>query len=213
MTDENSNDHGHEGAHGPEHEHEHDPLEEGAALRVRALEELMVAKGLVNPKALDSIVEYYERETGPRNGATVVARAWTDPEFKSWLLSDGTAAINSMGFSGFQGEHIRVLENTADLHNVVVCTLCSCYPWPVLGLPPTWYKSAAYRSRIVREPRVVLAEFGVDLPATMRVRVWDSTAEVRYLILPRRPDNTAEMNPQQLAQIVTRNGMVGTALV
>lgn len=213
MTDENSNDHGHEGAHGPEHEHEHDPLEEGAALRVRALEELMVAKGLVNPKALDSIVEYYERETGPRNGAAVVARAWTDPEFKSWLLSDGTAAINSMGFSGFQGEHIRVLENTADLHNVVVCTLCSCYPWPVLGLPPTWYKSAAYRSRIVREPRVVLAEFGVDLPATMRVRVWDSTAEVRYLILPRRPDNTAEMNPQQLAQIVTRNGMVGTALV
>jgi nitrile hydratase len=213
MTDETSNEHGHEGAHGPEHEHEHDPLEEGAALRVRALEELMVAKGLVNPKALDSIVEYYERETGPRNGAAVVARAWTDPEFKSWLLSDGTAAINSMGFSGFQGEHIRVLENEADLHNVVVCTLCSCYPWPVLGLPPTWYKSAAYRSRIVREPRVVLAEFGLDLPATMRVRVWDSTAEVRYLILPRRPDNTEDMNPQQLAQIVTRNGMVGTALV
>ena len=213
MTDETSNDHGHEAAHGPEHEHEHDPLEEGAALRVRALEELMVAKGLVNPKALDSIVEYYERETGPRNGAAVVARAWTDPEFKSWLLSDGTAAINSMGFSGFQGEHIRVLENTADLHNVVVCTLCSCYPWPVLGLPPTWYKSAAYRSRIVREPRVVLAEFGLDLPVTVRVRVWDSTAEVRYLILPRRPDNTEDMNPQQLAQIVTRNGMVGTALV
>jgi nitrile hydratase len=211
MTDETSNDHGYAGAHGPEHEH--DPLEEGAALRVRALEELMVAKGLVNPKALDSIVEYYERETGPRNGAAVVARAWTDPEFKSWLLSDGTAAINSMGFSGFQGEHIRVLENEADLHNVVVCTLCSCYPWPVLGLPPTWYKSAAYRSRIVREPRVVLAEFGLDLPATMRVRVWDSTAEVRYLILPRRPDNTEDMNPQQLAQIVTRNGMVGTALV
>ena len=211
MTDETSNDHGHEGAHGPEHEH--DPLEEGAALRVRALEELMVAKGLVNPKALDSIVEYYERETGPRNGAAVVARAWTDPEFKSWLLSDGTAAINSMGFSGFQGEHIRVLENEADLHNVVVCTLCSCYPWPVLGLPPTWYKSAAYRSRIVREPRVVLAEFGLDLPVTVRVRVWDSTAEVRYLILPRRPDNSEDMNPQQLAQIVTRNGMVGTALV
>ena len=213
MADETSNDHAHEAAHEPEHEHHHDPLEEGAALRVRALEELMVAKGLVNPKALDSIVEYYERETGPRNGAAVVARAWTDPEFKSWLLSDGTAAINSMGFSGFQGEHIRVLENTVDLHNVVVCTLCSCYPWPVLGLPPTWYKSAAYRSRIVREPRVVLAEFGLDLPVTVRVRVWDSTAEVRYLILPRRPDNTEDMNPQQLAQIVTRNGMVGTALV
>jgi nitrile hydratase len=211
MTDEISKDHGHEGAHGPEHEH--DPLEEGAALRVRALEELMVAKGLVNPKALDSIVEYYERETGPRNGAAVVAKAWTDPEFKNWLLSDGTAAINSMGFSGFQGEHIRVLENTADVHNVVVCTLCSCYPWPVLGLPPTWYKSAAYRSRIVRQPRVVLSEFGLDMPATVRVRVWDSTAEIRYLILPRRPDNTEEMNPQQLARMVTRNGMVGTALV
>jgi nitrile hydratase len=195
------------------HKHEHDPLEEGAALRVRALEELMVAKGLVNPKALDSIVEYYERETGPRNGAAVVARAWTDPEFKNWLLRDGTAAINSMGFSGFQGEHIQVLENTADVHNVVVCTLCSCYPWPVLGLPPSWYKSPAYRSRIVREPRVVLSEFGLDLSATVRVRVWDSTAEVRYLILPRRPDNTEEMNPQQLARIVTRNGMVGTALV
>jgi len=209
MTDEISNNHKLEQAHG----HEHDPQEEGAALRVRALEELMVAKGLVNPKALDSIVEYYERETGPRNGAAVVARAWTDAGFKNWLLSDGTAAINSMGFSGFQGEYIRVLENTADLHNVVVCTLCSCYPWPVLGLPPTWYKSAAYRSRIVREPRIVLAEFGLDLPATVRVRVWDSTAEIRYLILPRRPDNTEDMNPQQLAQLVTRNGMVGTALV
>ena len=211
MIDDTSSDHGHEGVHGPKHEH--DPLEEGAALRVRAREELRVAKGLVNPKALDSIVEYFERETGPRNGAAVVARAWTDPEFKSWLLRDGTAAINSLGFGGFQGEHIRVLENTADLHNVVVCTLCSCYPWPVLGLPPTWYKSAAYRSRIVREPRVVLAEFGLDLQATMRVRVWDSTAEVRYLILPMRPDNTEGMIPQQPAQIVTRNGMVGTALV
>lgn len=195
------------------HDHDHDPLEEGAALRVRALDTLMVAKGLVNPETLDSIVEYYERETGPRNGAAVVAKAWTDPDFKSQLLADGTAAINSMGFSGFQGEHTRVLENTDDTHNIVVCTLCSCYPWPVLGLPPTWYKSAAYRSRVVREPRSVLTEFGVELPATVRVSVWDSTAEIRYLILPRRPEGTEMMTSDQLASLVTRNGMIGTALV
>jgi nitrile hydratase len=195
------------------HDHDHDPLEEGAALRVRALDTLMVAKGLVNPETLDSIVEYYERETGPRNGAAVVAKAWTDPDFKSQLLADGTAAINSMGFSGFQGEHTRVLENTDDTHNIVVCTLCSCYPWPVLGLPPTWYKSAAYRSRVVREPRSVLTEFGVELPATVRVSVWDSIAEIRYLILPRRPEGTKTMTADQLASLVTRNGMIGTALV
>ncbi|MFT7059844.1 MAG: nitrile hydratase, partial [Pseudorhodobacter sp.] len=139
--------------------------------------------------------------------------AWTDPDFKSQLLADGTAAINSMGFSGFQGEHTRVLENTDDTHNIVVCTLCSCYPWPVLGLPPTWYKSAAYRSRVVREPRSVLTEFGVELPATVRVSVWDSTAEIRYLILPRRPEGTEMMTSDQLASLVTRNGMIGTALV
>lgn len=195
------------------HNHEHDPLEEGAALRVRALEEIVVAKGLVDPEALDSIVEYYERETGPRNGAAVVARAWSDPEFNDWLLRDGTAAINSLGFSGVQGEHIRVIANTDETHNVVVCTLCSCYPWPVLGLAPAWYKSPAYRSRVVREPRAVLKEFGLELPNSMQVRVWDSTAEVRYLILPRRPANTEAMSLDELAEIVTRDGMIGTALV
>lgn len=195
------------------HDHDHDPLEQGAALRVRALEELMVAKGLVDPTALDAIVEYYESQTGPRNGAAVVARAWTDPEFKDWLLSDGTAAIGSMGFSGFQGEHMRVVENTSDVHNVIVCTLCSCYPWPVLGLPPTWYKSAAYRARVVREPRAVLEEFGLTLPDSTRVKVWDSTAEIRYLVLPRRPQKTQDHTPEELAALVTRNGMVGTAVV
>ncbi|QIE44263.1 nitrile hydratase subunit alpha [Pseudohalocynthiibacter aestuariivivens] len=194
------------------HDHpDHDPLEEGAALRVRALEELMIAKGLVDPAALDAIVEYYERETGPRNGAAVVARAWTDPDYRAWLLRDGTAAIADMGFSGFQGEHIRVLENTYEVHNLVVCTLCSCYPWPVLGLPPTWYKSAAYRSRAVREPRSVLAEFGVVLPEDMQVRVWDSTAEIRYLVLPQRPEGTEGQDTATLATMVTRNGMIGTA--
>ncbi len=202
-------DKGHTDGHG----HEHDPLEEGAALRVRALEEIVVAKGLVDPEALDSIVEYYERETGPRNGAAVVARAWSDPEFKNWLLQDGTAAINSMGFRGVQGEHIRVIENTDETHNVVVCTLCSCYPWPVLGLAPAWYKSPAYRSRVVREPRVVLEEFGFELPRGTQVRVWDSTAEVRYLILPVRPANTGDLSVEELAQLVTRNGMIGTAAV
>lgn len=195
------------------HDHDHDPLEQGAALRVRALEELMVAKGLVDPTALDAIVEYYERQTGPRNGAAVVAKSWTDPQFKEWLLQDGTAAIDSMGFSGFQGEHMRVVENTSDVHNVVVCTLCSCYPWPVLGLPPTWYKSAAYRSRVVREPRAVLAEFGMNVPEETRVQVWDSTAEIRYLVLPQRPSGTQDLSAQQLAALVTRNGMVGTAKV
>ncbi|WP_170789376.1 nitrile hydratase subunit alpha [Ruegeria lacuscaerulensis] len=193
--------------------HDHDPLEEGPALRVRALEELMVAKGLVKAETLDSIVEYYERETGPRNGAAVVARAWTDPEYKDWLLRDSSAAINAMGFSGFQGEHIRVVENTDAVHNVIVCTLCSCYPWPVLGLPPTWYKSPAYRSRVVREPRAVLAEFGVSLPDEVQIKVWDSTAEIRYLVLPRRPDGTEGLSTEELADLVTRNGMIGTALV
>lgn len=192
----------------PHDHHDHDPLEEGAALRVRALEELMIAKGLVDPAALDAIVEYYERETGPRNGAAVVARAWTDPDYRAWLLRDGSAAIADMGFSGFQGEHIRVLENTDAVHNVVTCTLCSCYPWPVLGLPPTWYKSAAYRARVVREPRAVLAEFGLVLPADTDVRVWDSTAEIRYLVLPMRPEGT---DVDALAAMVTRNGMIGTA--
>lgn len=195
------------------HGHKHDPIEERAALRVRALEELMVAKGLVDPTALDRVVEYYERGTGPRNGAAVVARAWTDPAFKAWLLADGTAAIHSMGFKGYQGEHMRVVENTHGVHNVIVCTLCSCYPWAVLGLPPAWYKGSAYRSRVVREPRAVLREFGVDVPAAKRVQVWDSTAELRYLVLPQRPEGTETLSTEELAELVTRDGMIGTALL
>lgn len=182
-------------------------------LRVRALEELAVAKGLVRQDALDRVVEYYERETGPRNGASVVARAWTDPVFKEWLLRDGSAAIHSMGFTGYQGEHMCVVENTALVHNVIVCTLCSCYPWAVLGLPPAWYKGVAYRSRVVREPRAVLREFGLALPCEVAVRVWDSTAETRYMVLPRRPEGTEGMAPAELAAIVSRNGMIGTATV
>ncbi|USG60996.1 nitrile hydratase subunit alpha [Sneathiella marina] len=199
--------------HDHEHDHDHDPLEEGATLRVRALEELAVAKGLVDPEALDRIIEYYERETGPRNGASVVARAWVDAEFKDWLLADGTAAIHSMGFKGYQGEHMRVVENTPDVHNVIVCTLCSCYPWPVLGLPPAWYKGAAYRSRIVREPRSVLAEFGLQLSKNIEIKVWDSTAEIRFMVLPQRPHGTDELDACQLAELVTRNGMIGTAFI
>jgi len=193
------------------HHHDHDEIEKGAALRVRAIEELMIAKGLINPEAVDAIVEYYERETGPRNGAAIVAKAWTDPAYREWLLNDGTAAINSLGFSGFQGEHIIVLENTEKVHNVVVCTLCSCYPWPVLGLPPAWYKNPAYRARIVREPRAVIAEFGYDVPAEVEVRVWDSTAEIRYLVIPQRPDGTEKATVEELAAMVTRDGMIGTA--
>lgn len=196
-----------------DHHHEHDAVEDAAMLRVRALEELMIAKGLVDPAALDRIIEYYERETGPRNGAAVVARAWTDPGFREWLLRDGTAAIHSMGFKGYQGEHMRVVENTPDVHNVIVCTLCSCYPWPVLGLPPAWYKGAAYRSRIVREPRAALKEFGLDIPSHMEVRVWDSTAEIRFMVLPQRPAGTEDLSFENLSAIVTRDGMIGTALV
>lgn len=196
-----------------DHDHDHDPIEEGAMLRVRALEELMIAKGLVNPEALDRVIEYYERETGPRNGAQVVVKAWTDPEFKAWLLRDGTEAIHSMGFKGYQGEHMRVVENTANVHNVIVCTLCSCYPWPVLGLPPAWYKGSAYRSRIVREPRAVLAEFGLNIPEGKEVRVWDSTAEVRYMVLPERPHGSDNLSPNELVSLVTRDSMIGTAVL
>jgi len=196
-----------------DHDHDHDPLEQGASLRVRALEELMIAKGLVDPAALDRIVEYYERETGPRNGAKVVARAWLEPDFHDWLLSDGTAAIHSMGFTGYQGEHMRVVENSARVHNVIVCTLCSCYPWPVLGLPPAWYKGAAYRSRVVREPRAVLKEFGLEIGTDVEIKVWDSTAEIRYMVLPQRPANTETFTSDQLATLVTRDGMIGTALL
>ena len=184
-----------------------------AALRVKALESLLVEKGLVDPAALDAIVEYYEHKVGPRNGARVVARAWTDPAYKARLLTDATAAIAELGYSGRQGEHMVVVENTPTVHNVIVCTLCSCYPWPVLGLPPVWYKSAAYRSRSVIEPRAVLREFGLDVPEDVEVRVWDSTAEIRYLVLPERPAGTEAMTEDQLAALVTRDSMIGVARV
>ena len=181
-------------------------------LRVRALETLLVQKGYVDPAALDALIETYERRVGPRNGARVVARAWADPAFRERLRLDATRAIAELGYQGRQGEHMVVVENTPDTHHMVVCTLCSCYPWPVLGLPPTWYKSAPYRARAVREPRAVLAEFGVVLPEATRVRVWDSTAEVRYLVLPMRPEGTDGWSEERLAGLVTRDSMIGTSL-
>ncbi len=182
-------------------------------LRVRALESLLIEKGYVDHAALDQLIETYETKVGPRNGARVIAKAWTDPEYKSWLLSDATAAIASLGYSGRQGEDMVVLENTAKVHNLVVCTLCSCYPWPVLGLPPTWYKAAPYRARAVSQPRAVLKEFGVELSEDVEVRVWDSTAETRYLVLPIQPSNTNNWSEDRLAEIVTRDSMIGTGLV
>lgn len=181
-------------------------------LRVRALESLLVGKGYVDPKAIDALIERYETQVGPRNGAQVVAKAWADPAFKARLLADASAAIASLGFTGRQGEHMVALENTPLVHNMVVCTLCSCYPWPVLGLPPTWYKSAPYRSRAVIDPRGVLADFGVTLPEGTEVRVWDSTAEVRYLVLPQRPAGTEGWSEEELAGLVTRDSMIGTGL-
>jgi nitrile hydratase len=189
--------------------HDHSHLSE-TELRVRALESLLTEKGLIDPDALDAIVDRYENKVGPRNGAKVVARAWTDPDFKKFLLEDGTAAIGSLGYLGSQGADMVVLENTDKLHNVTVCTLCSCYPWPVLGLPPAWYKSFPYRARLVKEPREVLKEFGLELGDNVEVRVWDSTAELRYLILPERPTGTVNMSEEELADIVTRNSMIGT---
>jgi nitrile hydratase len=181
-------------------------------LRVRALESVLVDKGYIDPAALDVIIETYETRVGPRNGARVVARSWVDPQFNDWLLTDATAAIASLGFGGRQGEHMVAVANTPQLHNLVVCTLCSCYPWPVLGLPPTWYKSPQYRSRAVRDPRGVLAEFGVVLDAGTEIRVWDSTAEVRYLVVPMRPDGTEGLDEEALAALVTRDSMIGAGL-
>ena len=181
------------------------------ALRVKALESLLVEKGLVDPTALDAIVDHFEHKVGPRNGARVVARAWSDPAYKARLLTDATDAIEELGYAGSQGAHMVVVENTADVHNLVVCTLCSCYPWPVLGLPPVWYKSSAYRSRAVIDPRGVVAEFGTELPDDIEVRVWDSTAEIRYLVLPERPPGTEGLDEAALAALVTRDGMIGTA--
>ena len=192
--------------------HDHSHLSD-TELRVRALESLLTDKGLVDPAALDAIVDRYENKVGPRNGAKVVARAWVDPKFKKFLLEDGTAAIGSLGYLGSQGADMVVLENTDKVHNVTVCTLCSCYPWPVLGLPPAWYKSFPYRARLVKEPREVLQEFGLELDDDVEVRVWDSTAELRYLVLPARPAGTDNMSEEELADIVTRNSMIGTETV
>jgi nitrile hydratase len=189
----------------PDHDNHLDPMD----ARVRALETILTRKGLVDPAAMDRIIEVYSEEVGPKNGAQVVAKAWDEPEFADWLARDATAAIESLGFSGRQGEHMQAVFNTDAVHNLVVCTLCSCYPWPVLGLPPTWYKSPAYRSRAVYEPRAVLAEFGVTLPAETQVRVWDSTAELRYLVIPERPDGSEGLSQAELAALVTRDSMIG----
>jgi nitrile hydratase len=195
------------------HDHHHDHSELGDMdLRVRALETVLTQKGYIDPAALDVLIDTYQTKVGPRNGARVVAKAWTDPAFRDWLLKDATAAIASLGYTGRQGEHMVAVANTDAQHHMVVCTLCSCYPWPVLGLPPTWYKSAPYRSRAVKDPRGVLAEFGVKLPASTAIRVWDSTAEVRYLVIPQRPAGTEGWSEEALADLVTRDSMIGTGL-
>jgi nitrile hydratase subunit alpha len=206
--------HAHPGHAGHHHDHEHDHGSELSETqrRVRALESVLVEKGYVDPAALDELIELYETKVGPHNGARVVAKAWADPEYRAWLLADATAAIASLGYTGRQGENVVALENTPDVHHMVVCTLCSCYPWPVLGLPPVWYKSAPYRSRAVSDPRGVLRDFGVELPAGTEIRVWDSTAEIRYLVVPMRPDGTEGWSEDDLARLVTRDSMIGTGL-
>ena len=191
---------------------EHNELSE-MDVRVRALQSVLTQKGYIDPLALDVLIDTYQTQVGARNGAKVVARSWIDSQFRDWLLRDGTQAIASLGYSGRQGEHMVALENTAERHNLVVCTLCSCYPWPVLGLPPVWYKSAPYRSRAVKDPRGVLADFGVHLPESTEIRVWDSTAEVRYLVIPQRPAGTGNLSEVELAALVTRDAMIGTRLV
>lgn len=195
------------------HDHPHHLLPSDPALRVKALETLLTQKGLIDPAALDEIIDTYETKIGPKNGALVVAKAWSDPEFRAQLLEHPTETVAGLGFYGRQGEHIQILENSDHHHNMVVCTLCSCYPWPLLGIPPTWYKSDAYRARAVREPRQVLAEFGVKLPSETKVKVWDSTAELRYLVLPQRPSGTEGWSESELAKIVTRDSMIGTGII
>jgi len=204
--------HAHSHAHGHDHEDAHSLLPSDPELRVKAIESLLLSKGLVDAKTLDELIDTYENKIGPQNGAKVVAKAWIDNDYKKRLLSDATSAIRELSYQGRQGENMIVVENTPEIHNVIVCTLCSCYPWPVLGIPPTWYKSDEYRSRTVREPRKVLSEFGVEIDSQVKVKVWDSTAELRYLVLPMRPEGSENMNESELAELVTRNSMIGTGL-
>ena len=194
------------------HDHAHSHLPSDPELRVKAVETLLLNKGLIDSKTLDELIDTYENRIGPKNGAKVVAKAWVDPEYKKRLLNDATSAIRELSYQGRQGENMVVVENTPEIHNVIVCTLCSCYPWPVLGIPPTWYKSDEYRSRTVREPRKVLLEFGLPLDPKVQIKVWDSTAEIRYLVLPMRPKGTENMDQNELAELVTRNSMIGTGL-
>ena len=194
------------------HDHDHTELPSDITLRVKALESLLISKGLVDASALDEIIDTYEHKVGPRNGAHLVAKAWVDPEFKKLLMEDATAAALSLGYRGRQGEHLKLVENTSELHNLVVCTLCSCYPWTVLGLPPAWYKSAPYRSRAVSDPSSVLKEFGTEIADDVIIRVWDSTSEMRYLVMPMRPDGTDDWTEGQLKQLVTRNSMIGVEM-
>jgi len=210
MTSEKEHNHHH--SHDHKHEDAHSHLPSDPELRVKAIETLLLRKGLIDSETLDELIDTYENKIGPQNGAKVVAKAWVDESYKKRLLEDATAAIRELSYQGRQGENMVVVENTPDIHNIVVCTLCSCYPWPVLGIPPTWYKSDEYRSRTVREPRKVLSEFGVNVDPKVKVKVWDSTAELRYLVLPMRPKGTEQLNESELAQLVTRNSMIGTGL-
>ena len=209
---DHSHGHGHGHGHGHDHEDAHSLLPSDPELRVKAIESLLLSKGLVDAKTLDELIDTYENKIGPQNGAKVVAKAWIDNNYKKRLLADATSAIRELSYQGRQGENMIVVENTPEIHNIIVCTLCSCYPWPVLGIPPTWYKSDEYRSRTVREPRKVLSEFGVEIDSQVKVKVWDSTAELRYLVLPMRPKGSENMNESELAELVTRNSMIGTGL-
>ena len=212
MNSNKENNHSHSHSHSHEGADAHSLLPSDPELRVKAIESLLLSKGLIDPNTLDELIDTYENKIGPQNGAKVVAKAWMDNDYKERLLADATSAIRELNYQGRQGENMIVVENTSDTHNVIVCTLCSCYPWPVLGIPPTWYKSDEYRSRTVREPRKVLSEFGMKVDSNVKIKVWDSTAELRYLVLPMRPEGTENMNEIELAKLVTRNSMIGTGL-
>ena len=212
MDNSEDKDHSHSHSHSHDHEDAHSLLPSDPELRVKAIESLLLSKGLIDAKTLDELIDTYENKIGPQNGAKVVAKAWIDNDYKKRLLADATSAIRELSYQGRQGENMIVVENTPEIHNVIVCTLCSCYPWPVLGIPPTWYKSDEYRSRTVREPRKVLSEFGVEVDGKVKIKVWDSTAELRYLVLPMRPEGSENMNESELAELVTRNSMIGTGL-